>query len=436
MSALPLPQTDDRPVLLPRAVEDSRSARLVAQRIRAHLLRPGYELVNLTPVYSRFKGDDGGLVTYRVELLGGPDAGTTFVSVRTGSGWRLESQAERFDDPVFAQRTGALEPFHLDARAGILLVSFPMDRGLRHLHRALRPKWIRRWLEPAGLLPGAEGAGLSSEASRVVVVSYRPERRAVLRLDPVFENSGSRGPSLFLRMHADPSGADRAVACEHALAAAGLDAPRPLGRPRPDLAVESGCSGVPVGSAAVTNLQLMRALGRLLARVHAIEPPAALEDLPIDTVPDQARRCAADLERVHPGLGAWALSCVECLGPAPGSSERVLLHGDLHLGQVLIDGARLTLVDWDRGCAGDPAYDLGTLAAHLYYAHGRRVDPAFQEVVHGYRDAGRHVDEEKLRWHHAQALLRLVNTPFRSLRPDWPERTEWILARLEEVVGC
>ncbi|MCA9737270.1 MAG: aminoglycoside phosphotransferase family protein [Gemmatimonadetes bacterium] len=410
---------------------------MVRRLVQRHLVSEGWEVRGLAPVYSRYKGVDGGLVTYRVDVAQRRgEARTSFVSVRTGPPSRLESQAERFRDPSWAKRALPLQPFHLDADTQLLLYAFPLDRGMRDLHRALRPKWIGRWLAEAPLSPPASTTPLLHRKSTVTVLSYRPERRAVLRLDAAFEGRAFGSDSFVLRMHADPRRARPAVVAGAALQVAGVAAPATLGMLRPDLSIERHCTGTPLPATSIDNDVLMRAVGRHLARVHAVVPPTTLEVLDHSELHLRALRCAQDLARVHVGLGAWAERCAMALLPAPPVGPRVLLHGDLHPGQVLVEGPRLLFVDWDRSCAGDPEYDLGVLAAHLFHGYGRRAERAFQAVTRGYRDGGGLLDEPRLHWHQAHALLRLVDTPHRSVRPDWPERTEWILTRLEEVARC
>src|SRR5262249_30969090 len=42
--------------------------------------------------------------------------------------------------------------------------------------------------------------------------------------------------------------------------------------------------------------------------------------------------------------------------PAPG--REVICHGDLHPFNVLVDGDRVTVIDWTASLIADPAYDL------------------------------------------------------------------------------
>ena len=41
------------------------------------------------------------------------------------------------------------------------------------------------------------------------------------------------------------------------------------------------------------------------------------------------------------------------------------IHKDFHAGQIIVDGARIYLIDFDDYCEGDPALDFGSLLGHL-----------------------------------------------------------------------
>ena len=48
--------------------------------------------------------------------------------------------------------------------------------------------------------------------------------------------------------------------------------------------------------------------------------------------------------------------------------EPTLVHRDFYEKQVLVDGARTVLIDFDTLCLGNPALDLGNFLAHLRLA--------------------------------------------------------------------
>jgi hypothetical protein len=68
----------------------------------------------------------------------------------------------------------------------------------------------------------------------------------------------------------------------------------------------------------------------------------------------------------------------------------------------------------------DPAYDLGTLAAHAIQQGGATLEAArgdLEDVLSGYGPRPPNLD-----WYLSVAILRLADVPFRFLAPDWPER--------------
>jgi aminoglycoside phosphotransferase (APT) family kinase protein len=113
-----------------------------------------------------------------------------------------------------------------------------------------------------------------------------------------------------------------------------------------------------------------------------------------------ARRHAALLDRARRALA-------ELPPVAP-----VSLHGDFHPGQFLIDGLRLGLTDFDTAGWGDPAYDVGRFASHVYLkALERNLDPssfeasllAFAEEYVQHAPAG--IELRRLRVHVAAQLV-------------------------------
>jgi aminoglycoside phosphotransferase (APT) family kinase protein len=148
---------------------------------------------------------------------------------------------------------------------------------------------------------------------------------------------------------------------------------------------------------------LTAALGRELARIHAIRPPRDdLAFLP-QAAPDPATRFVADM-RGHLDRGRqprpaleWGLRHLE--RTAPRSGDIVLCHNDFRTGNIMVSETAITgVLDWEFAAWGDPHEDLGWLCAKcwrfgsphdvggigdratLYGAYsaasGRRVDPA------------------------------------------------------------
>ncbi|MEX5258659.1 phosphotransferase [Kocuria sp. CPCC 205263] len=156
------------------------------------------------------------------------------------------------------------------------------------------------------------------------------------------------------------------------------------------------------------------------------------EPLPAHTAEDEARtlaRWAGHLE-AFPGLleappGAVAARARRIgaeLSALPADRRgRVVLHRDLHDQQLLFDGARLGLLDFDTAALGEPELDLANLSVHLELRAAQGLlDPALraagQEAVTAVaRVLG--ADPGRLAVHAEATRLRLACVY--AFRPRW-----------------
>jgi len=90
-----------------------------------------------------------------------------------------------------------------------------------------------------------------------------------------------------------------------------------------------------------------------------------------------------------------------------------VVHGDLHDRNILLDGGRLALLDSDTLHVGDPAVDVGNLAAHVFLrglqsqapiTEAARSADAFRKLCDGHRGDA---DDGRSRHALVRALLRL-----------------------------
>jgi len=96
-------------------------------------------------------------------------------------------------------------------------------------------------------------------------------------------------------------------------------------------------------------------------------------------------------------------------------------------GQVLL-AQDAGLCDFDRACAGPLAMDLASFHAHAV-AEDESNGAAFAHAfVEAYGRGGQLPPARELAWWNAAALARMAASPFRSLRADWPEACERLLA--------
>jgi aminoglycoside phosphotransferase (APT) family kinase protein len=121
------------------------------------------------------------------------------------------------------------------------------------------------------------------------------------------------------------------------------------------------------------------------------------------------------------------------------------IHANLFGDQILYDGDRIGIVDWDTLSFGDPHYDIGRFLAHFIYLAGRDkrsakgVRVASEALLQGYEaNIEWKLDRTCLTWHVvAQILLRGKISSLRKLPNDWQAHLEFVVAETEWLLaGC
>jgi aminoglycoside phosphotransferase (APT) family kinase protein len=135
-------------------------------------------------------------------------------------------------------------------------------------------------------------------------------------------------------------------------------------------------------------VRMGRAVGRFLRALHGPMLRSRIgPTLPIDPMrrTDMAHRVPMTRDRLAraASAGLWQpTTAVEALlrdaRDLPPSPRIVVLHGDLHVRHVLVDGEQASgVIDWGDVCAGDPSADLS-------FAYGALVGPARAAFVNAY----------------------------------------------------
>lgn len=115
------------------------------------------------------------------------------------------------------------------------------------------------------------------------------------------------------------------------------------------------------------------------------------------------------------------------------------IHGDFSADQVILHDGIPVLIDWDQMAAGDPGQDLGSFLARL---DAQAIEGALSAEAAG--AAGAALCEgyalgaalpANLTPHRARGLVLLATEGFRRRDPDWPRRTERLLARAEALLA-
>lgn len=176
------------------------------------------------------------------------------------------------------------------------------------------------------------------------------------------------GESYFVRLGADDVarlGVDRASECTMlAIAAAAGLAPQVIAcEPASRLLVTRFVPGRHWSRADAREPGNLRRLGKTLKRLHELPLASGVRRLDF---PVQAGQLEADLARcedIDPAVQETAHGALETLRRR--QAPATLCHNDLHHLNILDDGGRLWLVDWEYSGAGDPLFDLaGLLCLH------------------------------------------------------------------------
>ncbi len=378
------------------------------------------------PLYVRYKPGTNILVAFEVEGTDGP--------VIVHAKGHHPADRVKFDKAAMRSAVpGPLGPgrFVLEAE-GIVVSVFPNDAKLKSLERLGDPERRGRLL--ARLFPGRPdlwGAELD-------LIRYKPERRyvACLRAGRVpvaalkfFTGTGFDAAYFRARMVA-PSGPFRPVRLMSA------------SKRHRIMAMEWLPGRVLSETLASENRGVLERVGAALAYLHA-SPGSGL---PMCTRREEAHELRAVAEnlafllpRLAPRIRATTERLLEVLGREP--FEFRTLHGDFYAKQILVDGNEPVFLDFDRCLRGDPATDVGTFLAHLERDRLRGtltegvVAWAGEALLEGYRREVSGLDEARVRLATAAGLLRLAPHPFRFREPDWPERTEALLSRVEALLA-
>jgi|GEM_PF-6381043 len=103
-----------------------------------------------------------------------------------------------------------------------------------------------------------------------------------------------------------------------------------------------------------TDAQQVTAVYHHLGRLHAFFAGRALPDLPGSWTTEQVRTLLGAFPRVAP----HAEQITHSLGDGP----RTLIHGDYHRWNLILQGDRVRVLDWEHAAMAHPIFDLTLLA--------------------------------------------------------------------------
>ena len=125
-------------------------------------------------------------------------------------------------------------------------------------------------------------------------------------------------------------------------------------------------AGRPMGAALADPAQRPQALASVidgLRALHALDPAGVVTSDPVGFA-----RAAWQSARDRPGFPGWAAleSIIDAAAAALARDQRrVVSHNDVNPGNILWDGTRAWLVDWEVAGLNHPHYDLAVFAMFL-----------------------------------------------------------------------
>ena len=372
-----VPQRDE--LLDERAVAEALSGRLLPEPVEA-----------VHREYAKYRVGESLRVVYRIEA-GGRDhhvAARSFDAV-AGAGAYRRAMASAVPAPPLRP---VLHVPELDA----VFWAFPNDRRISTLP----------------LLAGRSGT-LDRLVGRPHVtprlVAYCAERSASA------ECAGEDGRVVaYAKVHAG-AGADRERrGLEAARAADGgcLRVPRVVGASALDcaLAVEAA-EGRRLDTLEPAELpDALRRLGAALATLHGRAPLPDVRFERLDV--ERLAKAVGVIARARPDAGPAAAELLARLlaTRADAAGPPVALHGDANLRNALLDGDRLTLIDFEDASAGPAVADLGQVVARLR-GMGIADEAMAAALVDGYASVRPAPSAAALRWHTAASLLARTALP-------------------------
>lgn len=284
---------------------------------------------------------DGLIVGYACTLRGADDAlEHVTIYVNTSADAPVDEHTAQLTDRATGQRLTAW--------------TYPQDPSLPSLPAVSYP-------EAAGVVLAK--FGIEAHGATISMESYRPGKRAVLKVDA--------GEQQHFVKIVQPALAATIHELHARLRGAGLPVPRSLGYSDSGLVLLERQHGVPA-STRIEEIALdgrfldeldlhMRRLAGVPVHVGARESLARragwYADRMAETTPVLAGRTAELVRRIEARYGA---------SPVP---PPVTVHGDLHLGQLLVDAVEpwriVGIIDIDTAGRGDPSDDAGALYGHV-----------------------------------------------------------------------
>lgn len=307
---------------------------------------------------------------------------------------------------------------------------------------ALDPAEVERELQR---LPRLVGAGGIVKLCSIRVIRHKPGRRFMLEYEVSVSTATSvRELTLIGKVRAGHT-AGAAHGLLNALWNSGFDqnssdgisVPEPMGMiSRFNLWLQQKVPGRPLGELLPdsVNTALMQ---RVVTATHKLHTAGVATERS-HAMADELRILHQRLPQLLQQRPEWSqridnlLAACHRLGTALPSPRACGIHRDFYADQIMVDGDRLYLLDFDLYCGGDPALDIGNFAGHLIEQSLRLSgDPALffsyeQVLVDEFVELAGPASQQAVAAYTTLTLVRHIH-----LSTLFPERRKWTGRLLE-----
>lgn len=278
-----------------------------------------------------------------------------------------------------------------DPDLNLLFQIFPADRRLPFLVKAADAKVMKPILEEH--IDPVDGRTLSAVAASAI--QYKPERKCLIRYQLDWHDAQEPAKCVYGKVYRKVNrvypGLQKIYRAWHNPR---FRIPKPLGMV-PDLSLEL------IGHVPGTHLSLMcrektfpetcRQIGHGLCEFH--EFPVRLNetrDLSVELL--EMKSWSENFVMSLPKLGERIRKSISMLEMRLLGQERAqprLVHGDFHVANILVEGERLSLLDFENCFMGNPAIDVGSFYAQLKLLSLKvfRKHAALDASIHAFLEA-------------------------------------------------
>ncbi len=251
------------------------------------------------------------------------------------------------------------------------------DPAMPSLALALDPEEVQRQL--GRRLTRLAGEGGVVHLRTIRVIRYKPGRRCVIEYEVDVERPDAQPETVVLvgkvRVRRYGKSGYRLLdafwnAGFQSDSPDGISVPEPVGTvPKFQMWLQRKVPGRAATEllAARSGVALARKIAEAACKVHR----AGIATPQRHTMADELKILKTHLPTVSPPGSPWAgriarlLGAADRLGAATREPKTCGIHRDFYADQVIVDGERLFLLDFDLYCEGDPALDIGNFMGHI-----------------------------------------------------------------------